>query len=159
MDTASVSSHGAFTSSADRMVSDHARVRLAVLLLVVAGITVLYWVLWFSDRHLLASETTSSYYQFENAFPMADGWWVVGLVGSAVTLLNRRPAALGFLLVAGGAGLYLFCMDTLYDMEHGIWAKGAGGVIEAVINIATLTINAGVLAWAWRHRSALLTSS
>ncbi len=137
---------------------DRARRGVAGVLLVVAAVTVLYWALWFADRALLASETTSAYYQFENAFPLADGWWVAGLAGAAWALLARRPAALGLLLVAGGAGLYLFCMDVLYDAEHGIWTKGAGGAIEAVINATTLALNVGILRWAWRRRSALLAS-
>lgn len=133
------------------------RARIAVLLVATAAITVLYWVLWFADRSLLASDTSGAYYQFENAFPLADGWWAAGLVVAAAALVRRRPLALGALLVAGGAGVYLFCMDVLYDIEHAIWTKGAGGVIEALINAATLLISAGVLIWAWRHRMALLT--
>lgn len=140
-------------------VDDAVRARLALLLLAVAAITVLYWVLWFADRSLLASETNSAYYQFENAFPLADGWWVATLVGAAWALITRRPAAVGFLLVSGGAGLYLFGMDVLYDAEHGIWSKGAGGAIEAAINAATLAINVGVLRWAWRRREVLLAGS
>jgi hypothetical protein len=115
-------------------------------------------VLWFSDRRLVASETTTAYYRFENAFPLADGWWVLALVACAWALRARRPSALGWLLVAGGAGLYLFRMDVLYDAEHGIWTKGGGGAIEAVINVATLVINLSLLAWSWNHRVALLAS-
>jgi hypothetical protein len=128
-----------------------------VLLVVTAAVTVLYWIIWFTDRGLLASDSSSAYYQFENAFPLADGWWVAGLLTGALALVKRLPLALGALLVAGGAGLYLFGMDVLYDLEHGIWARGSGGVIEALINAATLLINGGVLIWAWRHRLALLT--
>lgn len=137
-------------------ISGATRARLAFLLAAVSSITVLYWILWFSDRRLLASETTGAYYQFENAFPLADGWWVIAMLGAAWTLLRRRQAAVGWLLVSGGAGIYLFCMDVLYDAEHGIWTRGAGGVIEAVINGATLVINIGVLRWAWRRRLTLL---
>jgi hypothetical protein len=129
---------------------------VALLLVIVAAITVLYWVIWFADRSLLASETDPAYYQFENAFPLADGWWVLALVFGAWTLVKRSPTAMASLLVAGGAGLYLFCMDVLYDAEHGIWTRGAGGAIEAVINLATLLINAGLIAWSWANRAALV---
>jgi hypothetical protein len=140
----------------DLPVQEGGRTRLALLLVAVSAITALYWILWFSDRSLIASETTKTYYQFENAFPLADGWWVLSMLGAAWALVTRRSSVLGWLLVSGGAGLYLFCMDFLYDAEHGIWTKGAGGRIEAVINVATLAINAGVLRWAWRRRSPLL---
>jgi hypothetical protein len=136
-------------------VTDRARRQVAALLVAVAMVTIAYWVVWFTDRSVLASETTSAYYDFENAFPLADGWWVLGLVGSAWALLTRRPLTFGALLVAGGAGLYLFCMDVLYDAEHRIWAKGGGGAVEGLINAATLAVNVGILRWAWRRRAAL----
>lgn len=138
------------------LVTDRARLGVSLVLLAVAVVTVSYWAVWFADRSVLASETTSGYYDFENAFPLADGWWVLGLVASSWALLTRRRLALGTLLVAGGAGLYLFCMDVLYDAEHGIWAKGGGGAVEALINVATLVVNVAILRWAWRRRAELL---
>lgn len=140
-------------------VSDTARRRLPVLLVVVAVVTVAYWVLWFSHRSVVASETRPAYYEFENAFPLADGWIVLALMGAAWTLRRGRPAALGWLLAGGGAGLYLFCMDVLYDLEHGIWGKGSNGVIELAINLATLALSLGLLRWTWRRRRALLEGS
>jgi len=144
------------TEASHAIVTETARMVVPAILVATAAITVLYWVLWFTDRNLIASETLPAYYQFENAFPLADGWWVLALVASAWSLLSRRAAALGWLLVAGGAGLYLFSMDVLYDAERGIWTKGAGGPIEAMINGATLVINLGILTWSWRRRRSLL---
>lgn len=141
------------------LVTDRACRGVSLVLLVVAAVTTAYWIVWFADRPVLASETTSAYYDFENAFPLADGWWVLGLLVSAWALLTRRRLAWGALLVAGGAGLYLFCMDVLYDVEHGIWAKGSGGAIEALVNAATLVINVGILRWAWRRRAELLADA
>ena len=40
---------------------------------------------------------------------------------------TRRPIALMWLLLAAGAGVYLFGMDVLYDLEHGIWWSSGGG--------------------------------
>jgi hypothetical protein len=31
-----------------------------------------YWALWFLDRDLIAGEHNQAYYEFENAFPLAD---------------------------------------------------------------------------------------
>ncbi|HLX89150.1 MAG TPA: hypothetical protein VKR22_11925 [Acidimicrobiales bacterium] len=137
-------------------VSDTARRRLPVLLVGVAAVTVAYWALWYSHRSLVASETRPAYYEFENAFPLADGWIVLSLLGAAWTLRRHSSAALGWLLAGGGAGLYLFCMDVLYDLEHGIWSKGSGGATELVINVATLVLSLGLLRWSWRRRRALL---
>ncbi len=52
---------------------------------------VAYWSIWFTSRDLLASEHRSAYYEFENAFPLADLW--LGL---------RLPAGAGH--AAGGGG-------------------------------------------------------
>ena len=133
--------------------------RLVVgVLLGAALLTVAYWAVWFLvDRAILASDTRSAYYEFENAFPLADGWLVICLVASAVQLLRRRGTALLWLLAGGGAGLYLAGMDILYDLEHGIWFGGSGGgLIELAINILTVAASLGLLRWTWRHRAALL---
>jgi cell division protein FtsX len=90
------------------------RRRLVVcLLLAAAAVTVAYWAAWYGHRSWVASRTESSYEDFENAFPLADGWLVVTLLVAARGLLLRRPSALLGLLCAGSAGLYLAGMDVL----------------------------------------------
>ncbi len=71
---------------------------------------------------------------FEDAFPLADGWLAFCLVAASYCLVTARRAALFWLLAGGGAGLYLFAMDVLYDLQHGVWGKGANGVMELAIN-------------------------
>ena len=92
------------------------------------------------------------------AFPLADGWLALCLVAASFCLLTARRAALFWLLAGGGAGIYLFCMDVLYDLEHGVWGKGANGVVELAINVVTLALSVFVLRWAWVRRDALLSS-
>jgi hypothetical protein len=127
-------------------------------LLAAAVIVVTYWVAWFAHRSLVASETTVPYIQFEDAFPMSDGWLALCLAAGAFCLVTSRRAALLWLLAGGGAGLYLFGMDVLYDLQHGVWGKGANGIVELVINILTLGLSLFVLRWAWVRRDALLAS-
>jgi hypothetical protein len=115
-----------------------------------------YWVLWLAARDVVASDTTTAYHDFENAFPLADLWLLVCLVGALYAMLQRRHHALFWLLVGGGAGVYLGCMDTLYDVEHGIWGKGAGGAIELGIVLVTFAFAIGLLRWSWRRRHTLL---
>ena len=86
----------------------------------------------------MASETGAAYTQFEDAFPLADGWLALCLVAASYCLWTARRAALFWLLAGGGAGLYLFAMDVLYDLQHGVWGKGANGVMELIINLVTL---------------------
>jgi len=119
-------------------------------------LTVAYWTLWYAARSAVASNHRGAYYEFENAFPLADGWAVLCLL-LAITLLRRRSAAAALWLAAGGgAAIYLFAMDVLYDLERGIWwGSGAGGWIELGINVLTLALGLLLLRWTWVHRRAL----
>src|SRR5690348_4491292 len=92
---------------------------IEAMLLVAILLDLTYWTLWFAQRDWIASEHRQAYYQFENAFPLADFWLGVACVLALITLRTRRPSALFWLLCSGSAGLYLFGMDFLYDVEHG----------------------------------------
>jgi hypothetical protein len=132
--------------------------RLIEFMLVGAiALDIAYWTIWFTDRDWIASEHNDAYYEFENAFPLADLWLGVACLLALVTLRTGRPSALLWLLCAGSAALYLFGMDFLYDVENGIFAKGGGGAFEALIVALTLFFAVTVLTWSWRHRGELLS--
>src|ERR1700683_42739 len=131
---------------------------MAAVLLVAALLIVAYWTAWLVHRSLVASETGAAYTQFEDAFPLADGFLALCLVAASYCLLTLRRAALFWLLAGGGAGIYLFCMDVLYDLEHAVWGKGGNGLMELVINAVTLGLSVFVLRWTWVRRDALLSS-
>jgi hypothetical protein len=118
---------------------------------------VAFWSVWFTNRDLLASEHSRAYYEFENAFPLADLWLGLACLLALVTMRRRHPSALFWLLCAGSAGMYLFCMDLLYDVENGIFGKGSAGAIEALIVVVTLGFSVTVLWWSWTHRGELLS--
>ena len=125
--------------------------------LIFAGVLIVaYWVAWAVDRDLVASRTTSAYYSFEDGFVLADAWLLIAVTAAAVQLARRRPSALLWLIAAGGAGVYLLAMDVLYDLRHGIYARGRGGLIELVIDLLLLVGSTGVLAWSWRYRESVL---
>jgi hypothetical protein len=132
---------------------------IQAMLVVAILLDIAYWTLWFAQRDWIASEKRQAYDEFENAFPLADLWLGVACLLALVTLRARRPSALLWLLCAGSAGLYLFGMDFLYDVENGIFAKGAGGASEAVIVALTLVFSVTVLRWSWAHRGALLSAA
>jgi hypothetical protein len=132
--------------------------RLVEVMLVVAiALDAAYWAIWFTRRDWIASEDTDAYHEFENAFPLADLWLGAACVLALVTLRAGRPSALLWLISAGSAGLYLFSMDFLYDVQNGIFAKGGGGAFEAVVVALTLVFSVTVLTWSWRHRGELLS--
>jgi hypothetical protein len=120
------------------------------MLVVAIVLDLLYWTLWFTQRDWIASEHRQAYYEFENAFPLADFWLGVACLFALVSLVQSRPSAYFWLACAGAAGLYLFGMDFLYDVERGIFAKGAGGVVEACIVAVTLLFSLTALRYAWR---------
>jgi hypothetical protein len=128
-----------------------------IMLVVAIVLDVAYWSIWFTQRDWIASEHRQAYYEFENAFPLADLWLGIACVFALVTLLRRHPAALFWLLCAGSSGLYLFAMDFLYDVENDIFAKGSGGAFEAVIVALEVVFAVTVLTWSWRHRGELLS--
>jgi hypothetical protein len=146
------------TTAAGTPAEERSRRAMAGLLLAAALLIIAYWVAWLTHRSLVASETGIAYTQFEDAFPLADGWLAFCLVAASYCLLTARRAALFWLLAGGGAGLYLFAMDVLYDLQHGIWGKGSNGVIELIINLVTLGLSVFVLRWAWVRRDDLLSS-
>ncbi|GAA4712128.1 hypothetical protein [Nocardioides conyzicola] len=125
------------------------------MLVVAIVIDIAYWTIWFTDRDVLASSHRSAYYEFEDAFPLADLWLGIACVLALVALTRGRPSATFWLTCAGSAGLYLFGMDFLYDVENGIFTSGGGGVVEAVIVALTLVFSVTVLRFAWQRQLAV----
>lgn len=120
------------------------------LLVIAVVLDIVYWSLWFGDRNAVASEHTSGYYDFENAFPMADTWLALLCVAALIALARNARSACLWLAGAGSAGMYLFSMDFLYDIEHDIFSHGGAGAFEACIVSATLVFSLVALRYAAR---------
>jgi len=131
------------------------RRRVVVLSYFVGALVVLYWVAWFAHRSLVATSTGAIYTNFEQAFPLADGLIVVWVLLGARALQRRSSLAVPFLLLGAGAGFYLGAIDVLFDLEHGVWAKGANGLVELAINVATFALSSYFAYWAWTNRREL----
>jgi hypothetical protein len=129
---------------------------IEVMLVGAIVLDIAYWSIWFIDRDTLASEHTQVYYEFENAFPLADAWLGLACLLALVSLRRGQSAAQFWLICAGAAGLYLFGMDFLYDVQHGIFTAGGGGAIEACIVAVTLAFSLTILRFAWTRRDALI---
>ena len=117
------------------MITASERRSVAAVLLVAALLITLYWVAWLTHRSLVASETSLPYTQFEDAFPLADGWLALCLVAAAFCLLTARRAA-RFWLLAGGGG---------------------NGLLVPAVNALTLGLSVFVLRWTWLRREELLS--
>ena len=128
---------------------------IEVMLVGALVIDVAYWSIWFTSRDTLASEHRAAYYEFENAFPLADLWLGLACLLALVALTRETRPATFWLTCAGSAGLYLFGMDFLYDVENGIFTSGGGGAIEAMIVALTLVFSLTVLRFAWTRQLAV----
>jgi hypothetical protein len=132
------------------------RPRVIAWLLAIAGIIAAYWLGWFADRSLVASDHNAGYISFEQAFPLADALLLASAATAAIQLWRRHPSASMWLHVVGGAGVYLGALDILYDLQHGIYGKGAGGKLELIINLITVLSSVGVISFGWRARQWLM---
>lgn len=135
---------------------------IASVMIFAALLIAAYWIIWFVvDRNLLASLHTDYYYRFENAFPLADVWLGLLLILATIGLLLRRPWGLLAGLLGGGAGIYLGCLDVLFDIENGVYQIPANGdasgpIIEIVINVLTFTLGILITTYIWRNRAWFL---
>src|SRR5262245_9956006 len=134
--------------------------RVVIVMLVVALVLdAAYWTIWFTNRDWIASKHTQAYYDFENAFPLADLWLGFACLMALITLVRRRPSALLWLVATGAARLYRGCMVLLYALEHDIFTQGGGGAFEAVIVLVTWVFSITVLRYAWTRRGELLAGA
>ena len=128
------------------------------------GLIGLYWALFFTTDLTLpdfvkaarASCAAVSYLSFERSFPAADGFVALSLGASGVLLLRRRSLAILFGLAGGGGLMFLALIDTLYNLENGLYGLGLrtgdlGLAAEALINLACFGGAVFILRTLWAH--------
>jgi hypothetical protein len=123
-----------------------------VLLWITVALDALYWVLFFTTG---AVQTTDEpcYLVFERAFPVADAWLGFASALCAIALQRRAAHAVFWGVAAGSAFIYLGLMDTLYNLQHGMYARlGVEMAAEIGINLTCLSFGPFVMAYVWRHR-------
>ena len=126
------------------------------MLVVAIALDVAYWSIWFTQRDWLASEHTQAYYDFENAFPLADLWLGIACVLALVdpgTTSPERPALA--VRDRGGRALPRLHGPPLRPRARDL-RKGGGGAFEAVIVALTWIFSITVLRFAWTRRAELL---
>lgn len=90
----------------------------AALMRLSGVVTVAYWIEYFSSGKV-RTETDRAYVEFENAFPLADGYMAALFLLTAHYLHQRKEEAVPMGIAAGSAMTYLAGMDILYNLEHG----------------------------------------
>ncbi|MGE5140410.1 MAG: hypothetical protein ACM3JD_13165 [Rudaea sp.] len=129
-----------------------------VIALAVAVNILLYWVTWFAAPEFVQSRSPGApdyliYVNFEQAFPLADGWLALAALVGAAGLWKMRDWGYVSALVASGAAIFLGLMDLLYDLEHAMFVPFTPeAAIELVIVVSMLGLGALVIALLWRIR-------
>ena len=126
---------------------------LAVLLVLGAIITVVYWFNYFTvgDVRVLPDYWYSA---FENSFPAADGWMALCMLIAGIGLWSGKRFGALFGLMAGSALIYLAAMDITFNVQHGLYKLlGRSGpmVAEIAINFTSLILGIVTLAVSWRR--------
>ena len=125
---------------------------LIAWLWVAAGLDLLYWVLFFTTGEVQSSQE-AMYLGFERAFPAADAWLGIAAVACAEGLRRRRAWGILYGIAAGSAFIYLGLMDTLYNLEHGLYLDPDGAMLgEIAINVTCFIFGPFLMWYLWRHR-------
>ena len=119
---------------------------------IATAFNLLYWILFFTTG-LVQSSPDPAYLGFERAFPAADAWLGILSIVCAEGLRRRQPWAVVSGIATGSAFVYLGLMDTLYNLEHGMYASLSGEMVtEIVINVSCFILGPFLMWYVWRHR-------
>ncbi len=123
-----------------------------VWLWTVTGLNLLFWISFFTSGAVQSSQD-AVYLGFERAFPAADAWLGLASLLCAEGLRRRRARAVLFGIAAGSAFIYLGLMDTLYNLEHGMYLHPSGEMLAEIgINITCFVFGPFLMWYVWRHR-------
>jgi len=132
----------------------------AVLMLLTAVGTLLFWVTFFADLEAQRSGYLASqcdaWFAWEMSFPLADAWMAATAILGAVGLRRMRPAGLLFGLVSGGAMVFLGLMDALFFLQNGLYVPLTGEIaIELFIHVWAIAFGLVTIAAIWPQRALL----
>lgn len=106
---------------------------------------VVFWTLWCRATHD-EEWLPEGYVQHERAFLPADGALAVLLATSAVLLVTNQPLGWALSLVSAGMLAFLGLLDAAYFWQTGLFARDRGGVANAAVVAAVLSLAAVLVA-------------
>ena len=132
----------------------------AVLMLLTAVGTILFWITFLADLEAQRSGHLASrcdaWFAWEMSFPLADGWMATTTILAAVGLWRMRPGGLLFGLVSGGAMVFLGLMDALFFLQNGLYLPLVGeAAVELLIHVWMVTFGLFAIAYVWSRRVLL----
>jgi len=120
---------------------------------------VLYWFARFIAPAYIQARTPATpdyhiYVNFEQAFPLADGWLAISTLLGVIGLWKMRDWGFLFMLLSGSSGIFLGLMDLLYDLEHHMFVPlTAEAATELLIVILLLVLSPLLILLTWRQRN------
>ncbi len=116
-----------------------------------------WWVYWFVAKKNVTT-TPIADRMYENAFPVGDFVFAVGLVVAGLAwhgVVANRHAAAG--LVVGGMGMGLAALDTFHNVLVGAFDHASAGTLAQKLVFAVVNASVGALSVActWRHRATI----
>ena len=132
----------------------------AVLMLLTAVGTILFWVTFFADLEVQRSGYLASrcdaWFAWEMSFPLADAWMAATAILGAMGLWRMKPSGLLFGLVSGSAMVFLGLMDALFFLQNGLYLPLTGEVaVELFIHVWTVVFGLFAIAYVWGRRALL----
>ena len=143
----------------DREREPRALIITAVLMLLTAIGTIVFWATFLADldtqRQGYLGSACAAWYAWELSFVVADGWMAATAIISAVGLWRRRPGGL-FGLVSGGAMVFLGLMDAAFFLQNRLYLPiNAEVALEMAIHAWMLAFGLFAILTIWRHRALL----
>lgn len=123
---------------------------------------ILYWAAWFLAPGVVQSRLPSApdyaiYVAFEQSFPLADSWLALASLIGVIGLFRRRAWGFLFMLLAGGAAIFLGLMDLLYDLQHQMFVPlTQESAVELAIVVLLLLLGPVVVGVTWSQRRRYL---
>ncbi|MBV9991407.1 MAG: hypothetical protein JOZ72_08945 [Alphaproteobacteria bacterium] len=130
---------------------------LAVLLIVGAAVTALYWWSYFTGGDVMVLHERW-YTAFESSFPVADGWMALCMLTAGIGLWSGRAWGARVGLLAGSALIYLAAMDIAFDVENGMYALVPANdamKFEVFINATTVLLGIWTILASWRPAASI----
>ena len=133
----------------------------AILLMVTALGTAVFWVTFFADLEAqrggeLASRN-AGWFAWELSFPLGDAWLAATGILGAIGLWRMKSAGLLFSLLSGSAMVFLGLMDVLFFLQNGLYLPLTTEIaMELFIHAWVVLFGLFVIAYVWSQRRALV---
>jgi len=134
---------------------------VAVLMLLTAVGTLVYWIAFFADyeaqRDGYLARRCNCWFLWERSFLAADAWTAALCVLGAIGLWRVRPAGLLYTLAASGSLVFLGLIDALFFLQNGLyWPLNSDVAVELFIHVWTAVLGLSAVACVWPRRDHLL---